>query len=61
MKFEMRQAQEMTPATENGGETMSQGEQALVKYQVQGPKTNGDAMPNQNWSMDNTDGGGDGM
>ena len=46
MKFEMRQAQEMTPAIENGGETMSQGEQALVKYQVQGPKTNGDPMPN---------------
>ena len=35
----------MTPAIENGGETMTEREQALVD--------NMDVMPNLNWSNDN--------
>ncbi|KAG4994375.1 hypothetical protein JHK84_031333 [Glycine max] len=53
-KNEILQVQEVTPAIENGGETMTEGEQTLV--------ANVDAMPNLNWSNDNIDDGdGDGI
>ncbi|RZC19730.1 Agamous-like MADS-box protein AGL80 isoform B [Glycine soja] len=46
MKIDMHQPQEVAPTVEKGGETMYLGDQGLVNYHVQGPETNGDAMPN---------------
>ncbi|CAJ1960578.1 unnamed protein product [Sphenostylis stenocarpa] len=54
-KITTRQAQLMTPVTENEGEPLNQGEQAQVNH----VDTNVDATQNLNWSMDfiSADGG----
>ncbi|RDX92288.1 Agamous-like MADS-box protein AGL80, partial [Mucuna pruriens] len=58
MNMNMIQAQEVTPVVENGGEIMTQGEQAVVNP-VQGPETNVDIMETLNWCMDIINGGGE--
>lgn len=50
-KINMKRAQEVTPLLENGGETMTQGEQALVNHFL-GPMNNVDFRQNPNGSMD---------
>jgi len=52
-----RKAQMVTPVAENGGETLTQGEQAQENH-VQELNTNVDATQNLNWSMDFINAGG---